>query len=181
MSIRRWLRRLLVLTLAAGGVSSSASCASPAPHRPQASAVVDLEDAGPSAALRVEEASAPSLAASLEAPDAGESSYTVDPRRDFGEAEALFRARRFSEAKTAYAEVMRKYPYSLLARRAELRLADILFERGEFGPAASAYDKWVHDHRSDQDLFVVVARRAATARCRLADAGPCFDDYDAGF
>lgn len=144
----------------------AACAASSAPPR-EAPVEVAVADAGSPSTMPMPEAATP---------DAG---YTASAAGDFEAAEVLWRARRFEEANVAYAEVIRKYHYSSYAKRAELRIADMLFARADFAGAAAAYDTWLHDHRADEQ-FAVVARRAAAARCRVTDAGPCADDHDAG-
>jgi TolA-binding protein len=97
----------------------------------------------------------------------------------FAHAEDLVAERCIDEARRVFASVMRFFPYSRYAALAALRIADLDFDRGDYASAADEYAAFAHDHRA-HERAAAASKRAATARCLIADAGGCKDDYDGG-
>jgi len=64
----------------------------------------------------------------------------------FKTAEALQKEERFEEALKKYAEVKNKFPYNSLATEAELRIADIHYERESFAEAEASYSLFKELH-----------------------------------
>jgi TolA-binding protein len=136
------------------------SCASPPAAAP--STAVDLPPA-PDASPAVAETSPPV--------DAGGATYSENAATFFEVAQAAFERRDDVHAEAMFRELARKFPYTLYARKAELRVADILFAQGKLEDARRAYTEWARMHRSDTAGVEYALGRAAEAAKRL-DAGP---------
>ncbi len=87
--------------------------------------------------------------------------YSVDAKRAFDAAQALYDAHEWLLAEGRMREVMRKYRYTQYGTLAELRIADIAFEQDKFSEAIVLYRKFIETHRT-QENEVVYARSRIT-------------------
>jgi outer membrane protein assembly factor BamD (BamD/ComL family) len=125
----RHVRHLLLVAVSWAVSCAVFSCANP-PATP-------IEVAGPSDA-------------SIVTPEA--STYSENAGSLFDEAQANFARQDYARAEPLFREVMRKYAYSRWAPKAEMKIADIRFAQGQWLDAQTAYEKWIHDHRSDEEM-----------------------------
>lgn len=83
---------------------------------------------------------------------------SLTPESAFQRANELEENERFELALAKYEEIRNKYPYSHLAKEAELRIADIYFKREEFGSAALAYSNFRDLHPNHPKTPYVIYR-----------------------
>ena len=136
------------------------SCASPPAAAPPTA--VDLPPA-PDASPAAVETSSPG--------DAGDGTYSDNAATSFQVAQAAFDRHDYAHAEPMFRELSRKFAYSLYARKAQLRVADILFAQGKYEDARRAYVEWARMHRSETADVEYALGRAAEA-ARHLDAGP---------
>ena len=73
-------------------------------------------------------------------------------------AEKYEKDERYDEAITYYSDVKNKFPYSSLATAAELKIADIEFQRENFPEAESAYKVFREFHPTHEKSDYVIYR-----------------------
>jgi len=78
--------------------------------------------------------------------------YTEDAHKAYQEAMASFNAKEWEDAKALFNELRRLFAYSRYARLAELRLADIEFEQGQYSEARERYEGYIRGHRGDENV-----------------------------
>ena len=86
-----------------------------------------------------------------------ESPKTVGELMDWGEEQ--YDARRYAQASIVFQRVKDRYPYSSHAAIAELRLADVYYERKEFEDAYIAYDEFQKLHPKNERIPYVMYRK----------------------
>ena len=89
--------------------------------------------------------------------DAG--TYSENAGSLFDEAQASFSRQDYARAEPVFREIIRKYAYSRYARKAEMKIADIRFAQGRWAEARVAYEQWIRDHRSDEEMTSYAAGR----------------------
>lgn len=70
-----------------------------------------------------------------------------------------FERGRMTEAKEAFQKVKDRYPYSKYAIVAELKMADALFESGEYDEAFDAYDEFEKLHPKNPEIPYVIYQK----------------------
>jgi TolA-binding protein len=123
--VRRSLR-ILVLSLA----GHCAGACAPGPSAQTAEMAVPRRDAGTPPAPSEPEVRLP------------------DAKTEYERAEAILARGDVDGAERAFRDVAARFLYSRYAPLAELRVADIVFQREDYTEAARLYGKWIHDHRS---------------------------------
>ena len=78
--------------------------------------------------------------------------YTEDAFKAYQEALTAFEEKDWEDARALFAEVKRLFSYSRYARLAELRMADIDFELGQYSNAISGYRSFIKGHREDENV-----------------------------
>lgn len=66
---------------------------------------------------------------------------------------------RYDSAAEAFQQVKDRYPYSPYAIRAELKMADALFKRGDYNTAFEAYDEFERLHPRDANIPYVIFQK----------------------
>ncbi|MDA8430438.1 MAG: transglycosylase SLT domain-containing protein [Geobacteraceae bacterium] len=79
------------------------------------------------------------------------------------QVEALLKLKRYPEAAAKAASIAKKYPTSLLIRRAEKYYADILYDAGNYAAALKAYQVFVEKYPAGSDSVDALYQ---LARCR---------------
>lgn len=78
--------------------------------------------------------------------------YTEDAYKAYKEALEAYDDKDWEDARALFAEVKRLFSYSRYARLAELRMADIDFELGNYSEAISGYRSFIKGHRDDENV-----------------------------
>lgn len=78
--------------------------------------------------------------------------YTEDAQKAYKEALRAYEDKEWETARALFAEVKRLFAYSPYARMAELRIADIDFEQGQYADAIATYRGFIKGHRGDANV-----------------------------
>ncbi len=78
--------------------------------------------------------------------------YTEDARLAYAEAMKPFQERDWETAKALFEEIKKRFAYTKYAKLADLRLADIAFERQEFTEAVVGYRDFAQRKQTDADV-----------------------------
>ncbi len=78
--------------------------------------------------------------------------YTEDAFKAYQEALEAYENKDWEDARALFKEVKRLFAYSRYARLAELRLADIDFEQGQYSDAIGNYRSYVKGYRGDTNV-----------------------------
>lgn len=108
-------------------------------------------------------------------------SYSEDASGLYQSGMDMMRNKRLDDAAATFNDVRTRYKYSRYATLAELRIADIAFAQQDYTNATRLYRQWLHDHPSNGDKEMVVARTEASAcMAELRKVCPAAENYDAG-
>lgn len=78
--------------------------------------------------------------------------YTEDAQLAYKEALRAYEDEEWETARALFSEVRRLFAYSPYARLAELRIADIDFEQGQYADAIASYRGFIKGHRGDENV-----------------------------
>jgi outer membrane protein assembly factor BamD len=79
-------------------------------------------------------------------------SYGETPQDNWAKAEEEFKDENYLAAQKFYSYIRNKFPYSAFSTKAELRIADCLFERARFLEAIDAYSNFARLHPTHESV-----------------------------
>jgi outer membrane protein assembly factor BamD len=91
------------------------------------------------------------------------------PEENYQHGVAELKDKNYAEATRFFEYVKAKYPFSNVSLLSDLRISDIKFAQGRYGEAADAYERFVKDHPSS-DQVEYAAYRAGLAHFKAAPA-----------
>ena len=98
--------------------------------------------------------------------DAGAPAYAMSAESAFHAAERLQRDGMKAESRAAFADLLRKFPYSRFAKEAQLRVAQI-------DDSPDELRQWVHDHPKDERVPGIVAKLDTLGDVTCRDDADC--------